>query len=86
VTLFIADSNNATVRAVGPDGIIRNLGSEGRVELGEPTRVAYAPRRGLLWVADSANDRLVPLVMPKIAPNLVPPPRPATGPTRRVGG
>jgi GT2 family glycosyltransferase/sugar lactone lactonase YvrE len=84
VTLFIADSNNGNVRAVGPDGIIRNLSEQGRVAFGEPTRVAYAPRRGELWVADSSNDRLVPLMVPKIAPSLVPPQRPA--PPRRIGG
>jgi DNA-binding beta-propeller fold protein YncE len=83
-TVFIADYYNGHVRAVGPDGIIRDLSDEGREAFGAPTRVAYAPRRGWLYVADSSNDRVVPLIIPKIAPNLVPP-RP-TPPARKVGG
>ncbi|HZT75719.1 MAG TPA: glycosyltransferase [Vicinamibacterales bacterium] len=86
VTLFIADFYNGNVRAVGPDGIIRNLSDEGHVAFGAPTRVAYSNRRGLLYVADSSTDRVVPLIIPKIAPNLVPPRpvAPAT-PARRSG-
>ena len=84
VTIFIADFYNGNVRAVGPDGVIRNLSDEGHVAFGAPTRVAYAARRGLLYVADSSTDRVVPLIIPKIAPNLVPP-RPIA-PARKVGG
>jgi DNA-binding beta-propeller fold protein YncE len=84
VTIFIADFYNGQVRAVGPDGIIRNLSDEGREAIGTPTRVAYDPRRGFLYVADSSLDRVVPLIIPKIAPNLVPP-RPVL-PPRKVGG
>jgi GT2 family glycosyltransferase/DNA-binding beta-propeller fold protein YncE len=84
VTLFIADFYNGHVRAVGPDGIIRDLSDEGREAFGAPTRLAYDPRRGFLYVADSSQDRVVPLIIPKIAPNLVPP-RPLL-PPRRVGG
>jgi GT2 family glycosyltransferase/DNA-binding beta-propeller fold protein YncE len=84
VTLFIADYYNGHVRAVGPDGIIRDLSDEGREAFGAPTRLAYDPRRGFLYVADSSQDRVVPLIIPKIAPNLVPP-RPLL-PPRRVGG
>ncbi|MFI5179031.1 MAG: hypothetical protein ACHQO8_10725, partial [Vicinamibacterales bacterium] len=83
VTLFIADFYNGNVRAVGPDGIIRNLSDEGHVAFGQPTRVAFSPRRGLLWVADSDEHRIVSMIIPKIAPNLIPP-RPA--PARKVGG
>jgi len=86
VTLFIADYYNGHVRAVGPDGIIRDLSDEGREAFGAPTRVAFAasgPKRGWLYVADSSEDKIVPLIIPRIAPNLVPPPRP---PARRVGG
>jgi GT2 family glycosyltransferase/sugar lactone lactonase YvrE len=88
VTVFIADFYNQNVRAVGPDGIIRSLSDDGSAVFGEPTRVAYAPRRNVLWVADaSTKSRLVPLSLPKAAPGLVPPARPATAPpTRRVGG
>ena len=46
---------------LGPDGIIRDVGSEARIEFGAPTRVAYAPRRASLWIADSSLDRLVAL-------------------------
>jgi GT2 family glycosyltransferase/DNA-binding beta-propeller fold protein YncE len=84
VTVFIADFYNGHVRAVGPDGILRDLSDEGREAFGAPTRVAYDPRRGFLYVADSSRDRVVPLIIPKIAPNLVPP-RPVL-PPRKVGG
>jgi GT2 family glycosyltransferase len=87
VTIFIADYYNGHVRAVGPDGIIRDLSDEGRTAFGAPTRVAFAtagPRRGWLYVADSSQDKIVPLIIPNIAPNLVPP-RPIA-PARRVGG
>jgi O-antigen biosynthesis protein len=87
ITIFIADFYNSSVRAVGPDGIIRDLTDEGREAFGAPTRVAFAasgPKRGWLYVADSSEDKVVPLIIPRIAPNLVPP-RPVTLP-RRVGG
>jgi GT2 family glycosyltransferase/DNA-binding beta-propeller fold protein YncE len=87
ITIFIADFYNQRVRGVGPDGIIRDLGAQGRAEFGAPTRIAYAtagPHRGWLYVADSSTDRIVPLILPNIAPNLVPP-RPVA-PARRVGG
>jgi O-antigen biosynthesis protein len=87
VTIFIADYYNGHVRAVGPDGIIRDLSDEGRAVFGAPSRVAFAnagPRRGWLYVADSSQDKIVPLIIPRIAPNLAQarPSRPA----RRVGG
>jgi hypothetical protein len=87
-TIFIADFYNGHVRAVGPDGIIRDVSDEGRVAFGAPTRVAFAlsgPKRGWLYVTDSSEDKIVPLIIPKIAPNLVPPPRPLV-PPRKVGG
>ena len=43
---------------------------------GAPTRVAYAvkgPHRGWLYVADSSKDQIVPLIIPRLAPNLVAP-------------
>jgi DNA-binding beta-propeller fold protein YncE len=90
VTVFIADYYNGHVRAVGPDGVIRDLSDEGKTAFGYPTRVAYASggiHRGWLYVADSSQDKIVPLIIPKIAPNLVPP-RPVApiAPARRVGG
>jgi len=87
VTIFIADYYNGHVRAVGPDGIIRDLSDEGRAVFGAPSRVAFAnagPRRGWLYVADSSQDKIVPLIIPRIAPNLAQA-RPAR-PARRVGG
>jgi DNA-binding beta-propeller fold protein YncE len=84
VTIFIADYYNGHVRAVGPDGIIRDLSDEGREAFGAPTRVAYDPLRGFLYVADSSQDRVVPLIIPRIAPSLVPT-RPIL-PPRKVGG
>jgi GT2 family glycosyltransferase/DNA-binding beta-propeller fold protein YncE len=84
VTVFIADFYNSSVRAIGPDGIIRDLTDEGREAFGTPTRVAYDPHSGFLYVADASQDRVVPLIIPKIAPNLVPK-RPLL-PPRKVGG
>src|SRR5207247_9152665 len=84
VTIFIADFYSANVRAVGPDGIIRNLTDEARVSFDQPTRVAYSARRGLLWVADASTNVIKSLAIPKIAPNLVPPARPTTTPGRRA--
>jgi len=90
ITLFIADYYNGHVRAVGPDGIIREVSDGGREAFGSPSRVAYAPDRGWLYVADPSRDRLVPLKMQQIAPTLVPPPaRPTAAPgapRRRVTG
>jgi GT2 family glycosyltransferase/DNA-binding beta-propeller fold protein YncE len=83
VTIFIADLYNSNVRAVGPDGIIRNLTEDARPSFDQPTRVAYSNRQRLLWVADASTDQIRSLSIPKIAPNLVPQ-RPA--PQRRVGG
>ena len=44
-TIFIADYYNGHVRAVGPDGIIRDVSDDGRMTFGTPTRVAYAATR-----------------------------------------
>jgi DNA-binding beta-propeller fold protein YncE len=88
VTVFIADFYNGHVRAVGPDGIMRDLTEEGREAFGSPTRVAFAlsgPKRGWLYVTDASEDKIVPLKIPNIAPSLVPPPRAAV-PARKVGG
>ena len=41
MTIFIADYYNGRVRAVGPDGIIRDVSDEGREAFGAPTRVAF---------------------------------------------
>ena len=73
LTIFIADFYNQNVRAVGPDGIIRDVSDEGRVAFGAPTRVAFAARRGWLYVADSQRDQLVALPIPRPTAKLIPP-------------
>jgi DNA-binding beta-propeller fold protein YncE len=76
LTIFVADYYNGVVRAIGPDGVIRDVSGDGRVEFGAPTRVAFAsagPRRGWLYVTDSSTDRIVPLNIPEIAPQLLQP-------------
>jgi hypothetical protein len=86
VTIFIADFYNGHVRAVGPDGIIRDLSEEGRDAFGAPSRLAYAatgPHRGWLYVADQTDDRIVPLIIPRIAPTLMPR---RVAPPKRIGG
>jgi hypothetical protein len=89
VTIFIADYYNGHIRAVAPDGIIRDVSDEGREAFGAPTRVAFAiggPRPGWLYVADSSRDQIVALNIPRIAPNLAPnlAPRRASVPARRA--
>ncbi|MFN7916166.1 MAG: glycosyltransferase [Vicinamibacterales bacterium] len=74
LTLFIADYYNGRVRAVGPDGIIREV-SEDREAFDAPTRVAYSRRGGWLYVTDSSRDRLVVLNIASVAPSLAPPPQ-----------
>jgi GT2 family glycosyltransferase/DNA-binding beta-propeller fold protein YncE len=76
VTVFIADHYNGHVRAVDPDGIIRDVSDGGPDAFGAPTRVAFVPHRGWLYVADSSRDQLVVLNIARMAPQLVPPPRP----------
>jgi GT2 family glycosyltransferase/DNA-binding beta-propeller fold protein YncE len=83
--IFIADYYSGQVRAVGPDGIIRQVSDEGRVAFGAPTRVAFVPKTGWLYVADSSRDRIVPLIIPRLLPNLVPPRPLAPAPTRKGG-
>jgi sugar lactone lactonase YvrE len=77
LTIFIADFYNGRVRAVGPDGIIRDVTDDDEV-FGAPTRVAYGSnRRGAwLYVTDSNRDRLVILPIARIAPALLPPTAP----------
>jgi GT2 family glycosyltransferase/DNA-binding beta-propeller fold protein YncE len=78
MTIFIADYYNAFVRAVGPDGIMRNVTDESAV-WGAPSRVAFEPRRRYLYVADSSKNNIVALNIPKttLRPLLVPVPRSA---------
>jgi DNA-binding beta-propeller fold protein YncE len=83
--IFIADYYSGQVRAVGPDGIIRQVSDEGRVAFGAPTRVAFVPKTGWLYVADSSRDRIVPLIIPRLLPNLVPPRPLAAAPSRKGG-
>jgi DNA-binding beta-propeller fold protein YncE len=87
LTLYIADYYNARVRAVTPDGIIHDVGNEARVRFGAPTRVAFAPARSSLWVADASLDRLVALRVRGATGQLAPPPRSAPArPLNRAGG
>jgi GT2 family glycosyltransferase/sugar lactone lactonase YvrE len=84
VTVYIADYYNGHVRAVGPDGIIRDISEDGRMTFGTPTRVAYAAKRGTLWIADSSGDKLIAFTIRQ--PGLVTPlaaaaPRRPTGST-----
>lgn len=87
LTIFIADYYNGYVRAVAPDGVIREVSNGGRDAFGAPSRVAYAKKHGWLYVADSSRDRLVVLNMQQIAPTLVPLPTPPAplprGPSRQ---
>jgi sugar lactone lactonase YvrE len=78
VTIFIADYYNGLVRAVGPDGIVRNVSDEGRIALGAPSRIAFAPQKSWLYVADSSENQIVALIIPKL------PARPRVAP-RPVG-
>jgi O-antigen biosynthesis protein len=66
-TIFIADYYNGAVRAVGRDGLLRNISDEARVSLGAPSRVAFDPRRGYLYVADSSNNRIVAMDISRIS-------------------
>ena len=66
-TIYIADYYNGTVRAVGGDGLMRNVSDEGRVVFGAPSRVAFDPRRGYLYVADSSNNRIVAMDIPRMS-------------------
>jgi hypothetical protein len=88
LTIFIADYYNGLVRAVGPDGMMRNVSDEGRVAFGAPSRLAFDRRRGYLYVADSSDNQIVALNIPRISsgPLLVPRPVGApAAPARRVG-
>src|SRR5439155_17990220 len=64
LTLFVADYYNGTVRAVDPNGVMRNVSDEGRVKFGAPSRVAFAAGTGWLYVADSSNHQVVALNIP----------------------
>jgi sugar lactone lactonase YvrE len=68
LTIYIADYYNGLVRAVGPDGIIRNVSEEGRVAFGAPSRLAFDPRRSWLYVADASKDQIVALKIVTPAP------------------
>jgi hypothetical protein len=63
--LVIADSYNGVLRMVGADGIMRRVVEGSEVMLGAPSRIAYAPKTGWLYVADSNEGRLVALPVPR---------------------
>jgi len=83
--IFIADYYNALVRVVESDGIIRNLSDEGRLVLGAPSRVAFDPLKSRLYIADSSNNQIVAVDIPKSTarPRLVPPARFGSTPVRK---
>ena len=64
LTIFVADYYNGTVRAVDLNGVMRNVSDEGRVKFGAPSRVAFAPGTGWLYVADASNHQVVALNIP----------------------
>ena len=66
LTLFIADSYNGLVRRVGPDGLMRTVARGSDVVFGAPSRVAFAPARGWLYVADALENRVVALAVPQV--------------------
>ena len=66
MTIFIADYYNGLIRAVEPDGIMRNVSDRGGIVFGAPSRIAYAPQKHWLYVADATEDRLVPLTLPRL--------------------
>jgi len=85
MTVFIADYYNGSIRAVGPDGIIRNVSEEGRVKFGAPSRVAFAPGTEWLYVADASNHQVVALNIPSAAMTARRPASPNVRPARKVG-
>jgi sugar lactone lactonase YvrE len=46
---------------------MRNVSDEGRVVFGAPSRVAFDPRREYLYVADSSNNRIVAMDIPRLS-------------------
>jgi DNA-binding beta-propeller fold protein YncE len=75
LTVYIADYYNGLVRAVGPDGIMRGVSSEGRAVFGAPTRVAFDPKSGWLYVFDQSTDQVLVLNIPKARAQPAPGPR-----------
>jgi DNA-binding beta-propeller fold protein YncE len=83
ITVYIADYYNGLVRAVGPDGIIRNVSNTGVV--GAPTRLAFEPKGGWLYTFDSSADHVIAINIPKPArPSVTSVPRFAA-PARKGG-
>ena len=83
ITIYIADYYNGLVRAVGPDGIIRNVSTAG--VFGAPTRVAFEPKGGWLYTFDSSTDGVIAINIPKPArPSVTSVPRFAA-PARKGG-
>jgi O-antigen biosynthesis protein len=65
ITVYIADYYNGLVRAVSPDGVIRNVSDTG--VFGAPTRIAFEPKGGWLYTFDSSTDRVIAINIPKAA-------------------
>ena len=69
ITLFIADSYNAVIRMVGPDGVMHAVDTGER--LLAPARVAFAAARGWLYVTDAGDDKLVAVNLSVLRPELL---------------
>ena len=67
MTIFIADYYNGSIRSVEPDGTMRDISDDGRIVFGAPSRIAYAPHKHWLYVADTTEDRLVALTLPGLS-------------------
>ena len=67
MTIFIADYYNGLIRAVESDGIMRDVSDHGRIVFGAPSRIAYAPKKHWLYVADATENRLVALTLPQLS-------------------
>jgi sugar lactone lactonase YvrE len=65
IMVYIADYYNGLVRAVGPDGVMRNVSSEGRAAFGAPTRIAFDQKSGWLYVYDASTDSVITFNIPK---------------------
>jgi len=48
--------------------VIQNVTDEGRLVLGSPSRVAFDALRNRLYVADSTNNQIVAIDIPKVSP------------------
>jgi uncharacterized protein (TIGR03437 family) len=86
-TLYVADTGNQRVRAIGPDGVVRTIAGSGLTGFAgdggiadfasfqNPISVAVGPD-GRIYVADSGNNRVRVLELRDVQPPPPPPPNP----------